>query len=134
MAAKKKRAPKPQTNYGLIKELYGQLTNELKKSKEVVDDDDILTQLNDSRTNFFQKKNEAAALLFMRKIALRLRTTETALPCFDDKIGFFLWIIDNVDGAREGLTLLDDLGWCPDSFRSQLEEHYEDTGYNYKTP
>lgn len=134
MAAKKRvrkpARPKVVPNLEVIRGLFAEL-------KKQIDIDDkcpssIFDNITTAEKDFFMESNKKELSVFQHSVAVVLRKTpKAARPNFDNKIGFFIWVTENVPDAMEKLRLIDKLEDCPDEFRTKLEHNYEEAKYKY---
>lgn len=127
---RKKKTPKPEVNYELVRSLFKELMSEMDADGEC--DNELIEKVHGAEKEFFSGINKVALGEFQKAVAAALRKTpKSARPAFDSQIEFFLWVVATVPGADEKLRLLDTLSWSPCSFRTSLRDHYEDAKYDY---
>jgi len=93
----------------------------------------LIDSLESIKKSLLSEEDKKALRKFQAQIAACLRAIPGALRLKFERVKFYLWVMDNVANAREMLPLLDDLGWCPDTYMNYIKSHMNDAKFGYKT-
>jgi len=94
---------------------------------------DLTQRLDHIKAELLSEDNKKKLRQLQRDIASALRSMPSLVRPKFERVKFYIWVLDNIAGAKETLPLLDDLGWCPDSYMSYIKEHMNDANFGYKT-
>lgn len=133
MAKTKKKTPKPSSKE-LDREHVTKLINELRtlvyrhissNTRGSYTRDNVEGYLNNVRSGLLAADDKRLVSSLKAKICATLRvTSDDKRPQFR-RVHFFLWVADNVPGAKELLPLLDDTSTCPDTFMRSIRETFQ---------
>lgn len=127
-APPKKVLPSP--DLGVVRDLFARLKAEMDCDDKC--DSSIFGQVEEAERDFFKPSVRKKLQEFKMDIAAILRTTPKASrPNLDHKVGFFVWVAENVPDSMERMKLIDELEECPDSFRGEITQHFEKASYKY---
>jgi len=129
MSSKKKVK---KTNHDAVSSLFTDLLQLLEVENDK--NSDVIDKLKEAKNEFFEESNKTKLRALQKQIAAALRgTPKDSRPNDESKVGFFLWVLETIPDAEEGLRLIDELDWCPDAFRKEIWNNYTEARFNYNT-
>jgi hypothetical protein len=120
----------PSPDLGVVRDLFARLKAEIDIDDKC--DSRLFGQIEEAERDFFRPSVRKKLQEFKQEIAANLRATaKTSRPDLDHKVGFYVWVAENVPNSMERLKLIDEIEECPDSFRADIKEHFMKTSYKY---